>query len=118
MSDAFAPARRLVAGLMVLVLALAGAGRGMASVPMPSTGSVVIAGVTIALCETDGKNDSALRHDCELCALSAAPLLPLPTVMVVAQWQSRPADAPRPAFALLRVRPGERQALPRGPPSA
>ena len=117
MSAAPAFARRFVAGLMVLVLVLAGAGRGMAAMPMPISGSVVIAGVTIALCETGKTDDSALRHDCELCALSAPPLLPVPAGLAPARAHSRPADSLLRAFLVPAAVPGERQALPRGPPT-
>ena len=118
MSAALPFARRHVAGLMVLVLVLAGAGRGMAAMPMPISGSVVIAGVTIALCETGKTDDTALRHDCELCALSAPPNLPAPTGLALAGAHSRPADSLRRTFLVPVAAPGARQALPRGPPAA
>ena len=110
-------ARRLIAGLMILVLALAGAGRGFASVPANGTGRVVIAGVTVALCET-GKadRDGQVQHDCEMCALGATPLLPLPAGAALPAFRTRPASEAIRAEAVTAPYSSDRRPPPRGPP--
>ena len=110
--------RRLIAGLLIQILVFAGVALGFASVPQASSGSVVIAGLAVSLCETgkadDGRQKS--QHDCQMCALGAAPLLPVPAGVILPALRTRPAGTVAPVDAGTLVSSSDRRPPPRGPP--
>ena len=115
------PVRLLFAILIGLALMLNGMGQGaMAAVGDSGGRSVIIAGTVIALCQTSadesGKGTPTAVHDCDRCALSVSPALPMAAGFAVIGRTAYFVIQSRPVTTLRAPQRLDRLAWPRGPP--